>query len=599
MVESPEGACPNRNRMMSFLTSGIIGLAALLAVLNGCGGAGRQGHGVPPAGELYHGQKALIEKVEAGGPLEGALTIIDTACRVADSHCAAVTETAAAFGTPRENIIHTEKGRFGEAGYESVLAHPDALEEPIASGDAGAVVEELNHLGTALKIFLTRETWEAHRQRTKVVVMPFGPVFNQPGDGSLLASRNILFVASIGNVIADESRPFDEGGFVRNWYTPGWCSDRESVERRTGGGNVYCDLLNDGQLARIFNNLKEAQGKALYATWGDIKDGEVVPYPYAVSCGEAKNDCFTVILPPEHRGREIGSFEEMERYAVGTSFASPALGSYLFYLSQLWDDAKQVRSVLNECAIDVGAPGIDGEFGRGVPSADCPQVARKERAAARASVSLDMRSPLMNAQGALMPGSGARSRNGSTPSRRESGTNAKGLPAFHDTGPRGKARAPLRFSFAASARQEIVPNIYLSEDMLGAGLTRHFTTGESISFSFGQGYDTLAVSSSLAGSRRWNSFMEVGVRKPVLARRGALVELSGSYGQASDEMRTRVFRAGLRSVYREGNHSVAFGLEYAWAAGAIGIPGYRDVGRNKAPFTKESFATAVSYRLEF
>ncbi len=567
---------------MSVFTSRIVGLVAMIAIMSGCSSATRQGHGVPPAGELFHGQKALMEKVEAGGPLEGTLTIIDTECRVAESHCAAVTETAAAFGTPLGNILHTEKGRFGDADYESVLTHPETIEELIASSGVEAIIEELKLLGTAPKTFLTRATWEAHRERTKVVVMPFGPVFNRPGDGSLIAGRNILFVASIGNVIVDESRPFDKDDFVRNWYTPGWCSDRESVERRTGRGNFYCDLLNDAQLARIFRNLREAQGKALYATWGDIKDGEVAPYPFAVSCGEAKNDCFTVILPPEHRGRRIESFEDLARYAVGTSFASPALGSYLFYLSQLWDDAGEVRRVLDECAIDVGVPGIDREFGRGVASADCPQVAKRERATARASVSLDVRSPLMNARDAVMPT-----------------TEARGPLSFRAARPRGGARVPLRFSFASSARQRVVPEIYLAKGILGAGVTKRFTTGESISLSFGQGYDTLAASSSLAGPGRRGSFMEVGVRKPLLVRRDTLVELSGSYGRTNDDMRLRVFRAGLRSVHHKGNHSVAFGLAYARAAGSLGIPGYRDVGRNKVPFMKESFDTAVSYRLEF
>ncbi len=584
---------------MSVFTSRIVGLVAMIAIMSGCSSATRQGHGVPPAGELFHGQKALMEKVEAGGPLEGVLTIIDTECRVAESHCAVVTETAAAFGTPRGNILHTEKGRFGDADYESVLTHPETLEELIASGGLEAIIEELKLLGTAPGTFLTRATWEAHRERTKVVVMPFGPVFNRPGDGSLIASRNMLFVASIGNVITDESQPFDKDSFVRNWYTPGWCSDRESVERRTGSGNFYCDLLNDAQLASIFRNLKEAQGKALYATWGDIKDGEVTPYPFAVSCGEAKNDCFTVILPPEHRGRKIESFDDMAQYAVGTSFASPALGSYLFYLSQLWDDAGEVRRILNECAIDVGEPGIDREFGRGVASADCPQVAKRERTTARASVSLDMRSPLMNARDAVVSAAAARGYEGSRSSRRESESGARGPLSFHTARPRGGARAPLRFSFASSARQRVVPEIYLAEGILGAGVTKRFTTGESISLSFGHGYDTLAASSFLAGPGRRESFMEVGVRKPLLLGRNTLVELSGSYGRVNDEMRLQVFRAGLRSVHREGNHSVAFDLAYARAAGSLGIPGYRDVGRNKVPFMKESFDTAVSWRLEF
>ncbi|MCY4393571.1 MAG: hypothetical protein OXC10_00325 [Rhodospirillaceae bacterium] len=583
-------------------------LAISIATLPGCGsgtGAIDRRSGIPPAGEHFHGQRILMQKVRAVGPLEGKLTIMDTDCQNPVSHCQGVAASAVRFGIPRANISFAEKGRWGDPDYESVTPHFEEIEmlvEGLAdSENPDRDFEELERLEgryeRAPRIFLTQETWKAHREQSRVVILPYRPVFHRPGDGSLIARHNVLFVASIGNVEIFRDQALDTDSFVRNWYEPGWCGAPGSAQRLANG---RCDDFSDENLAKIFQNLKDAQGKALYATWGDVRNGKVVPYPYAIRCGEAKNDCFTVILPREYRGRKILSTDDAERYVQGTSFASPALGSYLFYLAQLWGDGAEVRSVLNECAIDVGEPGIDREFGRGVPSADCRRVAMKERSIARASVSVGTKSPVMEARGVTVSPSSAEGISASYAGKsRATRERAMGRAAFGEAGRRAGVTAPVRLSLAPAARPPITPDLYLGENLVAAGATRNFATGESLSLAIGQGKNPLAVTSSLAAPASRTSFIEVGIRLPLFTARNALVFLSGSYGRGDDELRASVARAGLSAQYWRNNHLVVFDLRYAQASGSVGIPGHDDVGRKKVPFTKDAAAAHVSYRMAF
>ena len=58
--------------------------------------------------------------------------------------------------------------------------------------------------------------------------------------------------------------------------------------------------------------------------------------------------------------------------------ASVRLGAIAFYLFQLWDTPAEVVETLNVCAEDVGAPGPDEEFGRGIVSLVCDRVQTRE-----------------------------------------------------------------------------------------------------------------------------------------------------------------------------------------------------------------------------
>jgi len=49
-----------------------------------------------------------------------------------------------------------------------------------------------------------------------------------------------------------------------------------------------------------------------------------------------------------------------------------------FYLAQFFETSEEIVEVLEECAIDVGEPGVDREYGRGIANLVCPRVLKKE-----------------------------------------------------------------------------------------------------------------------------------------------------------------------------------------------------------------------------
>ena len=70
--------------------------------------------------------------------------------------------------------------------------------------------------------------------------------------------------------------------------------------------------------------------------------------------------------------------------AQTTSPASARLAAMAFFLFQFpeWNTPQKVVSVLKECAIDVGEPGPDIEYGLGVANLLCGPVLQKELDAA-------------------------------------------------------------------------------------------------------------------------------------------------------------------------------------------------------------------------
>ena len=79
----------------------------------------------------------------------------------------------------------------------------------------------------------------------------------------------------------------------------------------------------------------------------------------SVHCGAAANWCYTVPAHPEGLGE--GS----------TSKAATLLSAYLLFLSAL---EPQPIALLQACAKDIGPPGIDPIFGRGLVTAQCREL---------------------------------------------------------------------------------------------------------------------------------------------------------------------------------------------------------------------------------
>ena len=110
-------------------------------------------------------------------------------------------------------------------------------------------------------------------------------------------------------------------------------------------------------------------------------DGTAIALLSNVKCGLAKEYCYSIV----HDGVQ----------SDGTSGASVNLGALVFYLFQLWDTPRAVVNTLNICAEDVGEPGIDEEFGRGVVSVVCDRVQNRERRVAADSLGTHGVSPVL------------------------------------------------------------------------------------------------------------------------------------------------------------------------------------------------------------
>ena len=66
-----------------------------------------------------------------------------------------------------------------------------------------------------------------------------------------------------------------------------------------------------------------------------------------------------------------------------------------FYLAQLYPTAEEIIETLNVCAIDIGEPGIDREFGRGLASITCEPVIMREVEAMRQTLRTTVYSPAL------------------------------------------------------------------------------------------------------------------------------------------------------------------------------------------------------------
>ena len=175
------------------------------------------------------------------------------------------------------------------------------------------------------------------REETRVITVPYLLVFMDKQDEERIkATDNILFIVSAGNA--------NEAGGGRDLYN----SEHPIWERASFKGH--------------FENVIKARqtGKVLTATsaWV-LETEEIVPHRVA-SCGDIKESCFT-ILPQQ-----------------STSGASAKLSSMAFYLSQLYATEEEVREALEVCAVDIGEPGIDREYGRGAANLLCPRVLERE-----------------------------------------------------------------------------------------------------------------------------------------------------------------------------------------------------------------------------
>ena len=157
-----------------------------------------------------------------------------------------------------------------------------------------------------------------------------------------MMDTNILFILPALNM--HESFNGD-----RDTYSPGHIIWREPYWQK-GGSFSYENVID------AYNT-----GKVIAATSAVLTDaGTIEPNEEVVSCGNIKESCFTM-MPKQT-----------------TSNASARLVPVSFYLAQFWETPEEIIEVLKECAIDVGEPGVDHEYGNGIVNLLCPRVLKKE-----------------------------------------------------------------------------------------------------------------------------------------------------------------------------------------------------------------------------
>ena len=328
----------------------------------------------------------------------------------------------------------------------------------------------------------------------------------------ILERHSFLVVAALGNTKTAQNR--------RDlWYPdhPWWSSDRWERSMRA---------LATGKLI-LAKNVEQRS------------DGTIVAYEDNVRCGLAKEFCYSTITPSE------------DLY-LGTSGASSKLSALTFYLFQLWDTPREVVNVLNVCAEDIGEPGIDEEFGRGIVSVVCDTVQNREQGVVANSMNVFNASPVLTRMAGSNENRYLISQSLSATSR--SLSVARWLKPFYAV--RGH-------------------NLETITGHLGG---QFFLKGTDFFVSSGADRTPLGIRSSLLHTTR-TPFMEFGARRTLFSRRGYSIALLGAYGHSErDGLSAHVGHLGTRYEHRFNSAIFALYAGYQQVQGHLGIPGYREAG---------------------
>ena len=299
-----------------------------------------------------------------------------------------------------------------------------------------------------------------------------------------------------------------------------------------------------------------ATGRFILAKYAKIAfDGTVVPLEGNVKCGLAKDSCYSIISSPENR-------------RLGTSSASARLSALTFYLFQLWDTPREVVGVLNVCAEDVGDPGVDEEFGRGIVSVVCDTVQNRERRVVSSSMQVsNAASPVF----AEMVGS--RDVSGIMPQSLFSGQSPERFRPFYafrgHTFRTATGHAGGRFSL---------------------GETDLFVSG-------GADYAPLGVRSSLLRVSR-SPFAEFGTRRNLFSAGGHAVSLLGSYGYGGrNGLSVHAGHLGVRYERRFGSGALSLHAGYRRVRGTVGIPGHHLANAEPVAFADGNPEVRFSFSL--
>ena len=356
---------------------------------------------------------------------------------------------------------------------------------------------------------LTSGEHEALRLATRVVHLPLLTPFTGINDALRIAENNMLFVIAAGNT-------------HRVRYDRDLWSTKHSFWQSDNDMRVYNNAL------AVFKT-----GKAIAATSAiETEEGDIIPWEKVVQCGDIAEWCFTV-LPR--------SF---------TSSASARLAAMAFYLAQLYPTAEEIVDAMNVCAIDIGEPGVDREFGRGLANIVCGPVFEKELEAAMQISSVTAHSPTLERM----------------------------LASKEDCG------CASFFSSVTHGFGTTVGHVGMS---LSGGIT----------VLAGRGFAPIGVESSLFSGT--NLFTEIGYKRSLFKKRDHRASLVATHSMQWGDTRASISRIGLQYAKQTNRYTAGVYAGYRHARIAVGLPGYKLANASKVSFTRGAWEMRFNLSVGF
>ena len=329
---------------------------------------------------------------------------------------------------------------------------------------------------------------------------------------SLIESHNFLFVMPVGNT-RDPNRSL--------WYPDGplWALNLPGKDF-----DWFMQLFDTGKVLVASTVAHE-----------EI-DGKVVIKPSVgvEKCGEAKEHCFSLFSSSAPRGSSA-------------SRATTRLSAISFYLAQMYPTAEEIVSVLRSCAVDVGEPGVDEEYGVGLVNLVCPEVLSKELTAAVQSLSVSEESHTLT-------------------------TLTQSLP-----------EAFSLFSSVGLGFQGV-------QGYAGVSYTTQSLQAVALA---GFGSSSLGIYSDLYHER--SVFFELGVQKPLIPH----LSFIGTYGRQHGNLSIHSVRTGLHAVKQVGKMRASAYIGRHMFHCSLGLPGYQLAGARKVSFSRSAWEArfALSFSL--
>ena len=420
---------------------------------------------------------------------------------------------------------------------ENIVFVPEFLYSSSSTSIAG----EYRSKGLYLLLFSDEYSHILSQARVVSIPTAIGMLGNIRDQISWIEGTDILFVFALGN--ASQLNPYkgdlDDGSRPREFWYP----DNPAWNLPYFDYDLYKDVLaTDHAIV----------ASALHFRW-DAQDeyGENIvfsPGDVNVKCGDLKENCFSVPGKIGFAGEALNNKTPYYySHSFTTSGATAVLSAISFYLSQFYSTPEEIVSVLRSCAIDVGPPGVDEEYGVGLVNLFCPEVFEKEAAAAINSSEVSEESHTLTVLTQPLP---------------------KTFSLFSSVG--------LTF-----------------QGMQGYAGVSYATQSLQMVALAGFGNSSLGIYSDLYHER--SMFFELGVRKPLTP----FLSFIGTYGRQYGNLSVDSVRAGLHAVKQVGRMQASAYVGRHMFRCSLGLPGYQMAGARKASFSRGAWEArfALSFSL--